>query len=540
MGADRGLKRVFVWRPPIRALMLAWLIGTMMMAWPSATAIAQAADLAEPEASSGGSDACTAATDPDRGSLERPVPDPLFAIVGDVDLGQDVRAIRLSESTVEMYESGRKLREIPRVARRPFDLDEIATLVDDPTWLSEVEPGVYELRAALVQSQGTLLRISVPVVSELRLVDLPGVMVIGSRADLLVSRSRIKSWDPAIGGPDQNPQDGRPFIYYKNRSRVDILESEIVALGSNRALSHGVSLRLGDTTGTIVDSTFVQNWIGLFTAGTADVNVEGSVFESNIVHGVQAHEASTGLVIRDSELRCNGVHGVLLTGASDSTLHDNTFERNGEVAVAVDGSTATDLVANTVTGHGVGIRLNGERTEGVTVTGNRIVDNDVGLQSGAAVRSLSLDNNRLEGNHLVGLILSSTGVTMSQDRVVGSPRALDIGGTVLARNVRLEALSTAVMVRDGLATFESAELISEERGVVTIDGGAATLADSEVRAPRPVSGAVMLGSTNLVDGTLPVINLLLAPVILAAVVGAAYAAARLHRHLLLTSAQSVV
>ncbi|MDQ3305870.1 MAG: right-handed parallel beta-helix repeat-containing protein, partial [Actinomycetota bacterium] len=285
---------------------------------------------------------------------------------------------------IELIEGGQLVGRISLPSTEsPLSLPVVTQAVADPSWIAEVEPGVFELAAALVQEAGTALDVAAPRVEELRLLNRPDVFLGGLGATARFEGVSVTSWDPALGAPDEELGDGRPFVLYQEGSRLDVVDSEMSYLGSDRSSAYGVAWRVG-TTGEALRSTFAHNFFGVYTYEVADIVFRDNVFRDNILYGFDPHDYTTGLVVEDNEAYGNGSHGFIVSRyVTDSVLarnysHDNAgngivmdfgsdrnrieanlVENNAKDGIVVLGSAATVVVDNVIRGNRVGVRING-------------------------------------------------------------------------------------------------------------------------------------------------------------------------------------
>ncbi|MFC7044089.1 nitrous oxide reductase family maturation protein NosD [Halobacteriaceae archaeon GCM10025711] len=157
------------------------------------------------------------------------------------------------------------------------------------------------------------------------------------------------------------------------------------------------SVRFESASGTVDDVTATDNRFGVRLVDAGAVGVQDSEFTANTV-GVNVVSSTAELVRNDLAGNEYGLIVQFVDAADgDSVLAErNVFEANAEVGVLVEGSTATDLVDNEMTGNGDdGVLV--ENSSNVVVLRNAVEDN--GDDGVTLVRS---DRNLVERNVVVG------------------------------------------------------------------------------------------------------------------------------------------
>src|SRR5918996_3823447 len=126
--------------------------------------------------------------------------------------------IRVTPTAIELVQGGALLRTLPFPGAGPVAFERIAAVIDDPAWIFTVSPGVFGLRAALVQAPGTHVTFAQPGTRELRLAsDPPGVFIGGRGPDTSARFDGVKvtSWDLAARRPSTDTASVRPFVLYE-------------------------------------------------------------------------------------------------------------------------------------------------------------------------------------------------------------------------------------------------------------------------------------------------------------------------------------
>jgi parallel beta-helix repeat protein len=420
--------------------------------------------------------------------------------------------------------------------KRGADLARLHRLIQagpKPTWLTEPTPGVFVLRAALVQAPGTRLTIAAPRVRELRMTSTQRVdqevYLAGVSARVSISGVLIRSWRPA-GGPDPTPSVRRPFVSYDQRGSVlHATRTTFADLGGDNILGYGVTWGRG-VTGSAVGCTFQRNFFGAYTNAAAGVVFRHNTFRDNYLYGLDPHTNSTHLTVDRNVAFGNGSHGIIFSqdvvdsrvtnnrsfgNRRNGIMMDERSDRNvlsGNQAWSNDGdgivvqNSARVLVrANTVTGNRVGVRVNGASPAAV-VEANRLVGNTRGIEfyAGPAAATATVTGNEVQGGGQGdGIAVKSFGgVRIAANRVsrytngvllsAGAVRAV-VTGNRLTNTLRgIEVAAGASGARLGRNVVDHAT----ERGVVLAAAGATSDADSitgadvgvDIRANAVVSG----------------------------------------------------
>ncbi len=424
----------------------------------------------------------------------------------------EVRTLQLDTDGIKLTEGGRLVRRIAFPsggAVVPFEA--IAQAVSDPAWINEVEPGIFEVGAAFVQDVGTTVSVAAPRVTYIRLLDREGVFFGGQGANVRFDGVLVTSWDPERGAPDQEPEDGRPFVLYQDGSRLDIAGSEMSYLGSDRGSAYGVTWRLASSTGEVVGSTFAHNFFGVYTYEAANIVFRENVFRDNILYGFDPHDATTGLVVEDNEAYGNGSHGLIVSRFVVDSLfrgnhaHDNRgngivmdfrsdrnriesnlVENNDKDGIVLLGSAENVVVGNTVRGNRVGIRVNNLDSVGNTISKNRIEGNNIGVQAYGGASDLEITDNSVVNSADTALILDAPRTVVRGDDVRGAVRGVDVRTTALLSGVRISGVDQGVTVAStGIAQLDQVEIDARLQSLRVERGGLVTGVDSSTLFPRP-------------------------------------------------------
>jgi parallel beta-helix repeat protein len=314
-------------------------------------------------------------------------------------------------------------------------LSDLAALGVKPAQLKQTDAAnkVWYLTANLRIEQGAELDLHGGTdgdVNELRLRSDPGALTDNPKKFVWVraeygtvdlKSTKVTSWDATLNRADLNVDDGRAFIHVRSfldstgtprESTMNIADSDVGYLGYNAAESYGLVWKvfspgggavpfdkvnvLGDVTG----SALHNNWFGAYTYGAYAMNWTGNEFRSNLKYGLDPHDDSDSLVIKDNKAIGNGDHGIICSqrcdhltiegntaqgntghgimihrGVTDSVVKGNTATGNTDTGIAVFESSGNTVADNVVTGNLRGIRLSVGSSDntfsGNTVSGNK-------------------------------------------------------------------------------------------------------------------------------------------------------------------------
>jgi poly(beta-D-mannuronate) C5 epimerase len=321
-----------------------------------------------------------------------------------------VHAIEVQPQGIQLIAGGKIVRTIATTD----SVTSLATIrrdVNNPKWISETGRGVFTLRAALIFESGTRASLKAPQVTQIRLVDRPGVFLGLNGATVDIQDVAVSAVDvPSFTG-DEPPY--RPFVVANGGSTLNIVGSSFTGLGYDWNSSYGVSWM--SSTGRAIDSTFERGFIGSYTEEAQGVVFKGDVFAHNFVYGLDPHTYSSDLVVTDNRAFDNVRHGIIFSKfVTGSTVSNNVSTDNGENGIMMDASSNGNVIEhNTVTNNrGDGIVLSGSK-------GERIVDNVIEHNRvGVNVYSTSSVSDRVHGNTIDSNVAPYQGLTPGADNTI--------------------------------------------------------------------------------------------------------------------------
>jgi parallel beta-helix repeat protein len=414
----------------------------------------------------------------------------------------DFRVALLYRDAVVLVEGGDIVRQIPFDAAEEVAFSAIVEAVNDSAWIGEVSDGVFQVDTALVQMPGTSLRIGAPEVAEVRLTSRRHVFLGGRGATVRIEGATVTSWDTTRSGPDIEPSDGRPFILYEQGSRLDIIDSEITYLGSDRTGgAYGTAWRLGGSTGTVTGSTFANNWFGVYTLEAKDLVFRGNVFADNAVYGLDPHDYSSGLIVEGNVAYGNGSHGLIFSeGVVDSVMRNNHVFDNGGNGIVLDrnsnrnvieanlvennrkdgivliGSGESSIVDNTVRGHRTGIRVNGAGSTDVTITGNTIEQSQTGIHAYEGAGDLTIRDNTVSVASRAGIIMDGGVATIAGIDITAAPVGIEVRTAVGLSDAAISDADFGLVSRGlGILDVRDVAIDAEDAGIRVFPGASANV-----------------------------------------------------------------
>jgi len=378
-----------------------------------------------------------------------------------------IKTILVYQSGITLYQGGVLVKSIARQqSRYGFTLPELATLIDDPSFLSASGSQVT-LKAGLITLDATRLNIVAPATTAVVMEDHPGVFIGATDGSITVRNATVTS-DATSGGTPHHPTY-RPFVVVMTGVIANFDHATFENLGWDWLNSYGVSL-IGTVRGEISHSTFDHNFIGLYTQRLQNYTIADSTFDHNALYGIDPHTGSFNLTITGNTAEYNAAHGIILSKeVTESTVTHNYSAHNGENGIMIDEQSNHTLVSNntTVDNRGDGVVVS--NSTGVTISGNSIRTNRIGVNvygNGAA---------RVTHNTFADNLLPAAGVTVdpSINTVDGPhdtervpPPAWHVYADVTAWSIALLLyLSTYLIRRKERALFSTYRLNSAQERI---------------------------------------------------------------------------
>ncbi len=331
-----------------------------------------------------------------------------------------IHAIVLSPGKVVVRAGGEIVRAFT-VPRRSPSLAGLVRLIANHSWITQPEPGVIYLRAALIVTAGASLTVGRPV-TRFVLANRPGVFLGADHAALLIKSVTVESTTLRYAG------SYRPFILAERGSHLRITRARLIGLGWDWSDSYGVAWKDG-ATGGATRSTFSNNYFGLYMGGVSGLDFTNDTVTNNYFYGFDPHTYSRNLAIRKNTVTGNGRHGIIFSGhVTDSIVADNTVRGNAANGIMMDDVSTGNLIqGNIVAGnHGDGIVL-------ASSPDNRIVGNVVrGNREGVRLTRTGPRRVRLAGNVVTANSRNTEGILNAGGNSIASDTRLAWNGDCLA------------------------------------------------------------------------------------------------------------
>ena len=319
----------------------------------------------------------------------------------------EVRSITVYEGHVELRGAGRTIRSI-ETSEPVENIYRLMQIIDDPAWIEETSSGRLVLKTALI-TKYVGLSIGSPYVSEVRMLDMPSVFI-GTHGGTLDFDGVTITSTPTDA---QGSEYFQPFVMATDNAALHAHNSRFTHLGWDWNASYGVSWEV-NSTGTVVDSTFEHNFIGVYTGESHGIVFRDSTFRYNELYGLDPHTNSSKLVIDGVLAEHNGAHGIIFSdNVSDSVIMNSTSRNNGENGIMMDKhSSGNRIQNNTVTGN-TGDGLVTAASPRNTFVMNKVDNNRVGIRLDQGDAS----HTTLVGNQITYNGLDAEGVTLGSANV---------------------------------------------------------------------------------------------------------------------------
>jgi parallel beta-helix repeat protein len=453
---------------------------------------------------------------------------------------EDIRGVRVVPGHVQLYVAGSLKQDIAVPTKSEFSLHDIGVALNDPSLVAEPEPGVFDVRIALVGASRARLRLVAPETKLIRLHDDPNVFIGSINADVEIDGIRITSVTRDGSSPDRDQSRGRPFLLFTDGGRADINNSEISFLGSDRSGGYGLSWR-GRISGALIHDKIHDNFLGIYTSNTVGMTLQYNDVYKNGVYGIEAHRGSRKLQITDNLVFENGSHGIILSlGCVDSRIANNWVHHNGGSGIVLDensdrntvsvnavednkgdGVVITGSADNAVTSNGVrrnrvGLRFNHPNTARIVARDNDVDQNSKGAAAYGGAADITLDSNRFTDNAKEGVLLSAPGSLLTGGEVRGSRVGVDIRSEARVQGVAFHDTGVAISAKKTavalLANVSGATAMKIDHGATVtaqqVDGSAPShlvghLGSAEadtLHSALPYVGAAFVGLAFLLEG----------------------------------------
>ncbi len=384
--------------------------------------------------------------------------------------------------------------------RKAYTLAELA--VRFPQSVQSVGAGTLLLREHLVVGPDARLVIRAPEVQELRLYSGPRGLasLVGVRARVEIAgaeraRVRIRSWDPALRGPDRIGVDGRAFLTAMGGA-MDMSRADVTDLGFGTGWTSGAAWKGGaggKCRGAVANCRFERNFIGAYTFEADSMRWTDNVFANNAGYGFDPHDHSDYFTVTGNRAHDNGSHGIIFSrGCRGNVVRGNfSYSNRGHGIMLDDGKVANDgdprhlqavpstgnvVDTNEVWNNDVGIALQGGNHG--WVRGNLVHDNRFGVRLHQSVGNM-VTGNTIRGTRESAIYLydGSDGNHVVDNRIHGGQGGIVVKNSVgnVVENNAIQGVTARGLViagRADLTTLRRNRISG--RGSQAIDVGKAT------------------------------------------------------------------
>ena len=278
--------------------------------------------------------------------------------------------------------------------------------------LEQTARGEWILRANLYIGKNVTLVLDSNEVSllKLRSDDEKFVWVRTEDGNMLISNTKITSWDESISAPDQKYWNGRAYVTAKSSGRMDIINSDLGYLGyvglpkrgGEFGGSYGVSwkiengsLRNNLLTGVVTGSKFHNNFFGLYTYGATGMLIRDNEFYDNVEYGLDPHDDSNNFLVENNKAHGNGKHGIIFSrNCFNNVIIGNTSYGNKLHGIMLDRDSSNNLVQKNIVY---------ENTDGIAIYGsneNIILENEIRTNERGIRMNVGSTGNYSEGNKI--------------------------------------------------------------------------------------------------------------------------------------------
>ena len=346
-----------------------------------------------------------------------------------------IRVIEVSPRQTVMLSGGRAVRIIDVPA--PKTLSNLVRIIGNRQWIRQ-SSGTVTLNAAVLVEHGSSMTVTAPATSGLVLAVRLGVFLAASQhGKLTITGVHVRASDSAVPDTFSPPSAvaGRPFLLASQNSTMTIKDSTFSYLGRDWNSSYGLTWSK-DSTGSVINSTFDHDFIGVYTNDSDGIQVMHDQFYHCSLYGVDPHSGSSGLLIEYDTADFNGRHGIILSGhVTASVIQYDTTEENGLNGIMMDEGSTGNLIRHNL--------VEGNRSDGVVLANsgdNVVADNSIsGNRVGITVRGRAT-GTKILGNTISANKMASQGAILTRDTVYGN------GSQWLPRRVGLIWLSALALL----------------------------------------------------------------------------------------------
>lgn len=288
-------------------------------------------------------------------------------------------------------------------------------LLGNKSILEEIKKGEWILRSNMYIGKNVTLVLDKRDVTYLKLKsDESGhIWILSQGGNVLISNTKITSWDEGSNFPDLNHADGRSYITAKGTGRMDVVNSEIGFLGYEGLPrrggpfggSYGLSWKITNgtigenlLTGSVINSLVHDNYFGLYTFGATGIIIKNNEVFKNVQYGIDPHDDSNNFLIVGNNVHDNGNHGIIISKRCVSNEISNNISYNNRLhGIMLDKNSDSNIVqGNIVFGNVDGIAL--YESDNNLIVKNDIYQNKQGIRLNSGSSSNYIEKNQITSN----------------------------------------------------------------------------------------------------------------------------------------------
>jgi mannuronan 5-epimerase len=313
-----------------------------------------------------------------------------------------IRCMELYPTQLIMLAGGKAVKLI--TLKQPITtLHQLVAIANQPDWISESGSHIT-MKAGVITEVGTSLEIDAPLTTELTMNVRMGVLIAALGAKLDFNGVYVHASDadtPRTGSRTAVRTDlGRPLIFATDASVMNMTNSTFEYLGRDWNSSYGTTWsKLA--TGTVRNSTFIHDFIGVYTDHAVNLKVLDSKFLENSLYGIDPHSYSTGLLIEGNTSNNNGRHGIIFSDhVTGSVVKNNITNGNGLNGIMMDEASSDNQILNNVSDHNLSDGIVMASSSKNLVSFNTVKNNRVGLHSRGDSANNAFSQNIVTKNKL--------------------------------------------------------------------------------------------------------------------------------------------
>lgn len=320
----------------------------------------------------------------------------------------------------------------------------LSALGPENSFFNETSPGEWILRTNLYVGKNVVLVLDGSEMNYLKLKsdDEKYVWIRSEGGNILISNTKITSWNEKTNSPDFVYKDVRSYITAKNSGRMDILNSELAYLGFEGKPkrggpfggSYGISWKikngsLGENllTGVVANNRIHDNYFGIYTFGATGMVIKDNEIFNNVNYGIDPHDDSNNFLISGNKVYENGNHGIILSKRCFGNQIINNVSFNNRLhGIMLDRDSNRNVIEqNRIYGNHDGIAVFESREN--VILGNVIYENEQGIRLSRFSSGNIMERNSIYANgNALHVYDNSDGNYFLENSLTGNSLAVSI------------------------------------------------------------------------------------------------------------------